>query len=113
MKLSRETMRTYNQKVILKCLHDLGCMSKAQLSEHTKLTIPAITDILNDLEDFQLIENTGHVKIKRGRFPMMHQVERTNLHFIVMVGVPQRMKAAIDNIAGEVIDIRAKPLPNN
>ena len=113
MKLSRETMRTYNQKVILKCLHDLGSMSKAQLSEHTKLTIPAITDILNDLEDFQLIENTGHVKIKRGRFPMMHQLKRTNIHFIGIVVGSQRMKAAIVNIGGEVIDIHSKPLPNN
>lgn len=64
-KLSREQMKTFNQKVILKLLKEHGVLSKAQLSKISQLTVPAVTGIIQTLMQSQLIEEIGH-KTSRG-----------------------------------------------
>lgn len=112
-KLSRDDMRAYNQKLILKLTKDYGPISKAELSKFTQLTIPAVTDILSDLESFGIIENIGHTSIKRGRFPALYQLNHKAMNFIGITIGSTTMKAAIINLESEILEFISVPLPFN
>ncbi|MFP5114695.1 ROK family protein [Bacillaceae bacterium C204] len=112
-KLTRDAMRIYNQKLILKLTQDFGPISKAELSKITQLTIPSVTDILSELEFFGIVQNIGHTSIKRGRFPALYQLNSKAMNFIGITIGSTSIKAAIINLESEIMDFQTVPLPAN
>ncbi|KRG17018.1 hypothetical protein ACA29_01295 [Lederbergia galactosidilytica] len=68
-KISKSLMKQLNQKLVLQILKDHANASKSELAKITGLTIPGVSEIIHELEHYQLIKNIGESPIKRGRSP--------------------------------------------
>lgn len=112
-KISKEIMKKMNQKLILRMIKDKGPLSKPELAKQTGLTLPAITDITNELESLNLIRNIGQTKIKRGRFPVQYELNEQSYKSIGVVLRSKMMKAALVNLQGEILEVVEKPLPKD
>ncbi|MFU8692757.1 ROK family transcriptional regulator (plasmid) [Rossellomorea sp. FS2] len=112
-KLSRDTMRIYNQKLVLKLIKERGPLSKTQLSKMTELTVPSVTDILSELETYQLIENIGQTKSKRGRYPSLHKVNASTLNVIGVTIGSVSIRSGICDLDGKIHSIQSIPLPDD
>ncbi|WYP26394.1 ROK family transcriptional regulator [Alkalihalobacillus sp. FSL W8-0930] len=112
-KLSREQMKTFNQKVILKLLKEHGVLSKAQLSKISQLTVPAVTGIIQTLMQSQLIEEIGPTKTSRGRFPSTYKVRSDGIHILAFTIATTFAKAAVINLEGEIKEICQTTLPKH
>ncbi|MGN7310911.1 ROK family transcriptional regulator [Alkalicoccobacillus gibsonii] len=112
-KLSREQMKTFNQKVILKLLKEHGVLSKAQLSKISQLTVPAVTGIIQTLLQSKLIEEIGPTKTSRGRFPATYKIRSNGIHILAVTIATTFAKAAIINLDGEVKEICQTTLPKH
>lgn len=112
-KISKELMKNMNQKLILRMIKDKGPLSKPELAKHTGLTLPAITDITNELESLNLIKNLGQTKIKRGRFPTLYTLNEQSYKSIGIVLRSKIMKGALVNLQGEILEVIERPLPED
>lgn len=110
-KLSREQMKTYNQKLILRLLKEHDTLSKAQLSEFSQLTIPAVTGFINTLYENKLIEEVGTTKTSRGRFPSLFRLRTDAIHVLAVTIATSHVKAAILDLNGTIKKIYQTSLP--
>ena len=104
-------MRQYNQKLILRVLKDHGPLSKTQLSHITQLTIPAISDILEELSYYNLIEDSGQTPIKRGRFPILQKLNADAYKIVGITIESETIETAIVNLNGDIFESVTVPLP--
>lgn len=105
-------MRFYNQKLVLRILKDKSPLSKTELSNITHLTVPAITDILSDLETFNLIEADDYATpVKRGRYPVLHHLKSDAYQVIGVAIESKSIKTALTNLNGDLLDSLTLPLP--
>src|SRR5690625_5878632 len=97
-KISRDIMKNYNQKLLLRILKDKGAVSKSELSKSTGLTLPGVTDILEGLEGLNLIKNIGESRTVRGRFPTLYQLNENSFKVIDVTIRSESLKVDIFDI---------------
>ncbi|MFZ4453169.1 ROK family transcriptional regulator [Salibacterium aidingense] len=112
-KISKDMMKQMNQKLVLRILKEKGSASKSELSKITGLTLPAITDIMTELELYQVIENLGESRIKRGRFPTLFQLKKEVFHVIGVSIRSESIRVGLYNILGETMAYTETALPEN
>lgn len=102
-KISKDLMKLYNQKLLLRIINEKGTISRSDLSKMTGLTLPAISEMTKELESLDLIINIGENRITRGRFPTMYQL---NGDAFKVVGVTIRshsIRVGLINLAGNIL----------
>lgn len=65
------TIKQNNRSLVLRLLNSYGSMSRAELARSTGLTKTSITNIINDLINEGLINETGTAESQSGRKPTM------------------------------------------
>lgn len=111
-KLDRETMRRANLALVLRLFKEHGPLSKTNLSNLTKLTIPAITDLITELESYHLVTPLGETPTKRGRFPVMYEINYDALYIIGIAIGSASIKMTVINLGGKIKYEQTIPLPN-
>lgn len=112
-KFDRDMMRQANSSLVLRMLKEKGALSKTELSKITKLTLPSITSIISELESYNLINTLGQTPIKRGRFPVMYQLNYDAFYIIGVTIHSESIKTVIINLNGQVKNNLTMPLPTN
>ncbi|WP_058308436.1 ROK family transcriptional regulator [Gracilibacillus massiliensis] len=112
-RISKDMMKQYNQKLILRILMKNGATSKSTLAKQTGLTLPAIADIVDKLENYQLIKNIGASKTDRGRFPTLYDIEEKTLKVIGVGITSKHITIGIYNLKGEKLVHQSEDLPHN
>ncbi|MEX3622132.1 ROK family protein [Viridibacillus arvi] len=112
-KFDRDMMRQTNSSLVLRMLKEKEVLSKTELSKITKLTVPSITSILSELESYDLINTLGQTPIKRGRFPVMYQLNFNAFYIIGITIHSESIKIVIINLNGQVKNSLTKPFGNN
>lgn len=112
-KISRDTMKMFNQKLILRILKEKGSSSKSELSKITDLTLPGVTGILDELESLHLIMNLGELKIKRGRFPTMYKLNKDSFKVIGVTIRSEAIRVGLFNILGDSYHYLEDALPTD
>lgn len=106
-------MRQGNLALVLRLLKENGPLSKTNLSNITKLTLPSITDILLELEEYDLVSTLGQTPTKRGRFPVMYQLNYNALYIVGVTIRSESIKSILINLSGEIKSTFTIPLPEN
>ncbi|MGP4039054.1 ROK family protein [Gracilibacillus sp. D59] len=112
-RISKDMMKQYNQKLVLRILMKEGAVSKSTLSKITGLTLPAITDIVDSLEQYRLIKNIGESKTNRGRFPTLYKIEENVLKVIGIGITSKQLNVSFYNLKGEELAYYSEGLPKN
>lgn len=112
-KMDKEKMRQSNLFLILRILKENGSLSKTDLSRITKLSLPSVTSIITELEEYNLISLLGQTPIKRGRFPIKYELNSNALYIIGVTIQSESIKCVIINLEGEIQHYLAIPLPTN
>ncbi|WP_163536310.1 ROK family transcriptional regulator [Gracilibacillus sp. YIM 98692] len=112
-KISKDIMKQYNQKLVLRILKENGATSKSELSKYTGLTLPAIADIMDALEKLNLIKNLGESRTQRGRFPTLYELERSSFKVIGIIISSRSIRVGLYNMLGEVLSYVEKELPSD
>ncbi|MBS4197745.1 ROK family transcriptional regulator [Lederbergia citri] len=102
-KVSKNLMKQLNQKLILKILKENGPAPKSEIAKITGLTIPGVTDIINELESYKLIKNMGESPIKRGRFPVIYELNKNSFKVIGITIRSESIKIGLFNMLGETL----------
>ncbi|CAM4018403.1 ROK family transcriptional regulator [Lederbergia lenta] len=112
-KVSKDLMKHLNQKIIMKILKENGTASKSELSKITGLTIPGVTDIVNELEKYHLIKNVGESRIKRGRFPTLFELNKESFKVIGITIRSESIRIGLFNMLGEMVYFSENNLPKD
>lgn len=112
-KMDKEKMRQSNLFLILRILKEKGSLSKTELSKITKLSLPSVTSIINELEEYNLINLLGQTPIKRGRFPVKYELNSNALYIIGVTIQSESIRCVIINLDGKIQHYLSTPLPTN
>src|SRR5688572_25635334 len=58
-KATHRQTRAFNVRLVLRCLYDLGPISRAEIARRTHLTRTTVSDVVAGLLDEQLVEEVG------------------------------------------------------
>lgn len=106
-------MKQYNQKLLLRFLMKEGPLSKSDLSKRSGLTLPAVADIIEALEQYNLIKNIGETKSNRGRFPTLYAIKEDALKIIGVAITSKNIAIVFYNILGKELVHHVEELPHN
>ncbi|WP_040204316.1 ROK family transcriptional regulator [Neobacillus jeddahensis] len=102
-KISKDLMKLYNQKLLLRIIKEKGPISRSDLSKITGLTLPAISEITKELESLYLINNIGETRITRGRFPSMYQLNGDAFKVIGVTIRSHSIRVGLINLVGDIL----------
>ncbi len=104
-------MRKYNQKYIksrnkgqiLKLLMDKGPMSRADISKELGVVRSTVSEITNELIDYNLVNVGKKVAGNVGKRPTPLSFNKNFFYFIAVVISPYDISVAICNLIGEIL----------
>jgi predicted NBD/HSP70 family sugar kinase len=111
------TLRQYNERIVISVLRKTGAASKADLSRHMGLTLPAMTRIVDELEARGLIEKSGRRSQGVGQPSHLYQINENGLFSIGVKLGRQNIELVLANFAGDLLAKTARdyqsPSPND
>jgi predicted NBD/HSP70 family sugar kinase len=97
------TLRQYNERIVISVLRKTGAASKADLSRHMGLTLPAMTRIVDELETRGLIEKSGRRSQGVGQPSHLYQINENGLFSIGIKLGRQNIELVLANFAGDLL----------
>jgi N-acetylglucosamine repressor len=101
-KATHQQMRTFNQQLVLRALHDHSPLSRADLARLTGLTRTSVGDLVGTLIDDGLIEEVGRGQSTGGKSPILLRVAPDGRHLIGL-DLGEAFSGAVVNLRGEIL----------
>ena len=98
-----EKTRDYNRRVVLEAIRRGGEVSRTEVARRTSLSLPAISNIIQDLADEGLVVALGRRATRRGQPPIDFALSPDG-GFTIGLGID------LDYIAGVLVNFRGEPL---
>ena len=108
-KATHQQMRTFNQQLVLRALHDHSPLSRADLARLTGLTRTSVGDLVGTLIDDGLIEEVGRGQSTGGKSPILLRVAPDGRHLIGL-DLGEAFSGAVVNLRGEILRSIRLPL---
>jgi predicted NBD/HSP70 family sugar kinase len=102
-KATHQQMRTFNQQLVLRALHDRSPLSRADLARITGLTRTSVGDLVGALIDDGLIEEVGRGRSSGGKSPILLRVAPDGRHLIGLDLGEGEFSGAVVNLSGEIL----------
>ena len=102
-KATHQQMRTFNQQLVLRALHDRSPLSRADLARLTGLTRTSVGDLVGTLIDDGLIEEIGRGQSSGGKSPILLRVAPDGRHLIGLDLGEAQFSGAVVNLRGEIL----------
>ncbi len=109
-KATHQQTRTFNQRLVLRALHDRSPLSRADLARLTGLTRTSVGDLVGALIDDGLIEELGRGRSSGGKSPIMLRVDPDGRHLIGLDLGEAQFRAGVVNLRGEILRSISLPL---
>jgi predicted NBD/HSP70 family sugar kinase len=101
-------LRKVNESAVLELIRDEGPISRSELARLLQLSPPTITRIVNPLIDAGLVIEGNHGDSKRGRRPILLELNH-RASLVIGVYVHQNMVGALADLNGEILERRSLP----
>ena len=102
-KATHQQTRTFNQRLVLRALHDHSPLSRAALARLTGLTRPSVGDLVGSLIDDGLIEEIGRGRSSGGKSPILLRVAPDGRHLIGLDLGEAQFSGAVVNLRGDIL----------
>jgi predicted NBD/HSP70 family sugar kinase len=102
-KATHQRTRTFNQRLVLRALHDDSPLSRADLARLTGLTRTSVSDLVGSLIDDDLIEEIGRGRSSGGKSPILLRVAPDGRHVIGLDLGEAQFSGAVVNLRGEIL----------
>lgn len=99
-----ESMKKLNRSAVLYVIQQYGEISKADIAEKTHLTVASIANIISEFLRADLIYKGGYGNSSGGRKPILYRLKSSNNYVIGIDISVTKIRAAIVNLGGQVID---------
>ena len=109
-KATHQQTRTFNQRLILRALHDHSPLSRADLARLTGLTRTSVSDLVGSLIEDGLIEEVGRGRSSGGKSPILLRVAPDGRHLIGLDLGEAQFSGAVVNLRGEILRSLHLPL---
>lgn len=91
------TVKQVNRSLILKAIRQKGPITKIALAEQFNLTFAAVGNIITELSEAGLIEETGYGESSGGRPPILYGMKWDSVYVIaLMIGVGEISTSLVD-----------------
>ncbi len=102
-KATHQQTRTFNQRLLLRALHDHSPLSRADLARLTGLTRTSVGDLVGSLIDDGLIEEAGRGRSSGGKSPILLRVAPDGRHLIGLDLGEAQFSGAVVNLRGDIL----------
>ncbi|HEY7969242.1 MAG TPA: ROK family transcriptional regulator [Candidatus Limnocylindrales bacterium] len=102
-KATHQQTRTFNQRLVLRALHDSSPLSRADLARLTGLTRTSVGDLAGSLLDEGLIEEVGRGRSSGGKSPILLRVAPDGRHLIGLDLGEAQFSGAVVNLHGDIL----------
>jgi predicted NBD/HSP70 family sugar kinase len=102
-KATHQQMRTFNQQLVLRALHDRSLLSRADLARLTGLTRTSVGDLVGALIEDGLIEEVGRGRSSGGKSPILLRVAPDGRHLIGLDLGEAEFSGAVVNLSGDIL----------
>jgi N-acetylglucosamine repressor len=102
-KATHRQTRTFNQRLVLRALHDHSPLSRADLARMTGLTRTSVSDLVGGLIDDGLIEEVGRGRSSGGKSPILLRVAPDGRHLIGLDLGDEQFSGAVVNLRGDIL----------
>lgn len=100
---NHRTLKINNLLLILRCLRELGPVSRKRLRDESALSWGTITAAVKELMDADIITEAGKVKTGVGRMPVDIELDRSNNYAVGLRLGNTFLKSVVLDITGNVI----------
>lgn len=97
-------LRRYNERVVLSALRKLGSASKSDLARISDLTPQAVTRIVDELEDMELVMREGRRLGGRGQPSVMYAINPPGAYSIGVKVGRRDIELLLMNFGGQVLE---------
>jgi N-acetylglucosamine repressor len=109
-KATHQQTRTFNQQLVLRAAYDHSPTSRADIARLTGLTRTSVSDLVGQLIDDGLVEETGRGSSTGGKAPIMLSFVPDGRHVIGLDLGEGTFSGALVNLRGEVLRSLRRPL---
>jgi predicted NBD/HSP70 family sugar kinase/biotin operon repressor len=102
-KATHRQTRTFNQRLVLRALHDQSPLSRADLARLTGLTRTSVGELVATLIADGLIEELGRGRSSGGKSPILLRVAPDGRHLIGLDLGEAQFSGAVVNLRGETL----------
>jgi predicted NBD/HSP70 family sugar kinase/biotin operon repressor len=102
-KATHQQTRTFNQRLMLRALHDQSPLSRADLARLTGLTRTSVSDLVASLISDGLIEEVGRGRSSGGKSPILLRVAPDGRHLIGLDLGEEQFSGAVVNLRGDIL----------
>lgn len=107
---THQATRAFNQRLVLRAVHDRSPLSRADLARLTGLTRTSVSDLVGTLIDDGLIEAVGRGRSSGGRSPILLRVAPDGRHLIGLDLGEGEFSGAVVNLHGEILSSMRLPV---
>ena len=107
---THQQTRAFNQRLVLRALHDRSPLSRADLARLTGLTRTSVGDLVGTLIDDGLIETVGRGRSSGGRSPILLRFAPDGRHLIGLDLGEAEFSGAVFNLHGEILSSMHLPV---
>ena len=106
LKYDKNAKNVQIKKNIINYFINEGNNTITELSKELDLSIPTITEFINELQEQELIIEYGKVQTSGGRYPILYGLKPDSIYFIGADMSREHLNIALMNFKGEMIDYK-------
>lgn len=103
--------KSLNLRLLLSEIATQGPLSRADLARATQLTKQTITNLVDDLIRYQLVIETGQLKVGVGKPSTMLMLNSRGVYSVAVRLWPERVEVALCDLGGQFIDMMSAARP--
>ena len=107
---THQQTRAFNQQLVLRAIYDRNEVSRAEVARLTGLTRTSVSQLVGELLDDRLIEETGRGPSTGGKAPIMLRVRADGRHLIGLDLGESTFSGAIVDLRGNIVRRLSVPL---
>ena len=108
---NQEYGRPYNRRLVLETIRLLAPVARGEIAKRVGLTVQTVSTIIRELELQGFVRGVRETPKGRGLPPTFLNINPDGGYAIGVHVTPVELKAALINLSGDVIDERARSLP--
>src|SRR6476659_1212635 len=102
-KATHRQTRSYNSRLVLRTIYDQGPISRAEIARLTSLTRTSVSDLVAELLEQALVEETGRGPSTGGKAPILVRFVADS-RLVVAVDIAEtELRGAVVDLRGEIL----------
>ena len=109
-KATQQQTKTFNSRLVLQTIYELGQTSRADIARRTNLTRTTVSDLVAELQERGLVTEIGYGPSVGGRSPILLSIVNDARHIISLDLANDEFRGAVVNLRNEVVQTASLPV---